>query len=132
MLIFFSSFFVITYHILIYGILLKLLSLFKKNEDKKQQIENFPTISVLCPAFNEEKHIEAKIKSFLDLDYPIDKIRIISREWFALFRNIKIIRLENLDCKRCLYPIPNCGFLCMNNLSPEIVIEEIKKVVEKK
>ena len=57
--------------------MLKLLSLLKNEKVASSNISTFPSITVLCPAYNEEKHIEAKIKSFLDLDYPKDKIKMI-------------------------------------------------------
>jgi len=36
-----------------------------------------PTVSVILSAFNEEKHIEAKLRNLLSLDYPTHKIEII-------------------------------------------------------
>jgi cellulose synthase/poly-beta-1,6-N-acetylglucosamine synthase-like glycosyltransferase len=36
-----------------------------------------PTVSVIISAYNEEKHIEAKIRNTLSLDYPRDRIEII-------------------------------------------------------
>jgi cellulose synthase/poly-beta-1,6-N-acetylglucosamine synthase-like glycosyltransferase len=67
---------ILFYHIFLYPILLRFVGIFTKNKTKRS-LTSFPTITVLCPAFNEEKHIEAKIKSFLQLDYPQDKIKLI-------------------------------------------------------
>jgi cellulose synthase/poly-beta-1,6-N-acetylglucosamine synthase-like glycosyltransferase len=39
--------------------------------------EIFPFVSVIIVAFNEEKHIEAKILDTLEQDYPKDKMEII-------------------------------------------------------
>ncbi len=36
-----------------------------------------PHISLFIPAYNEEKHIEMKIKNSLGLDYPKDKLHIV-------------------------------------------------------
>lgn len=69
-----------TYHIFVYGLLLRLINIiFGKNgvsQDIKS-VSDTPSITVLCAAFNEEKHIEEKIKSFLALNYPADKINMI-------------------------------------------------------
>ena len=75
-IIFFISIFIMLYHLIFYGLLLKFLNLFIK-EEKSPEIKSYPTITVLCPAYNEEKYIEKKIQSFLNLDYPKDKIEMI-------------------------------------------------------
>ena len=36
-----------------------------------------PTVSLLIPAYNEETHIEAKLRNSLALDYPKEKLEII-------------------------------------------------------
>jgi cellulose synthase/poly-beta-1,6-N-acetylglucosamine synthase-like glycosyltransferase len=67
---------ILVYHILGYGLLLSFINLFKKQDNTAEWTE-FPSITVLCPAYNEESVIEEKIKSFIDLDYPKDKINMI-------------------------------------------------------
>lgn len=37
----------------------------------------FPSICIICAAYNEEQHIERKIQSFISLNYPKDKIKLI-------------------------------------------------------
>jgi len=39
--------------------------------------KHFPTVSVVVPAYNEEKNIENTIKSLLNSDYPKNKLEII-------------------------------------------------------
>ena len=39
--------------------------------------DRLPTVTWIVTAYNEEKHIEAKIANLLDLDYPADRIDII-------------------------------------------------------
>ena len=73
---FWISILILLYHIFGYGLLLSFISLFKK-QDKIVELTEFPSITVLCPAYNEESVIEEKIKSFLNLDYPKDKINMI-------------------------------------------------------
>ena len=36
-----------------------------------------PSVSLLIPAYNEEAHIEAKLRNSLSLDYPKDKLDIV-------------------------------------------------------
>ncbi|WP_024615670.1 glycosyltransferase family 2 protein [Clostridium sp. Ade.TY] len=49
-----------------------------KNIIKIEKENNYPPISILVPAYNEEKSILNCIKSLLKLDYPIFEIIIIS------------------------------------------------------
>ncbi|KQC12088.1 MAG: glycosyl transferase family 2 [Candidatus Cloacimonas sp. SDB] len=74
---FWFSLAVLAYHLVGYGLLLNFLNLFSKSHKGETHFEDYPTITVLCPAFNEEKVIEAKISSFLQLNYPADKIKMI-------------------------------------------------------
>jgi len=66
------------YHIIIYPVLMWLLSKLAARPviTKSGELSLFPTVSVICPAYNEEAHIDAKIRSFLALDYPKDKIHL--------------------------------------------------------
>jgi poly-beta-1,6-N-acetyl-D-glucosamine synthase len=74
---FWFSLAVLAYHLVGYGLLLNFLNLFSNPQRGETHFEDYPTITVLCPAFNEEKVIEAKISSFLQLNYPADKIKMI-------------------------------------------------------
>jgi cellulose synthase/poly-beta-1,6-N-acetylglucosamine synthase-like glycosyltransferase len=47
---------------------------FRKPVDKK---DIFPSVTLLIPAYNEQKVIEEKIKNSLELDYPKDKLEIV-------------------------------------------------------
>ena len=47
------------------------------NEEKTKITIKFPSVSILIPAYNEEKTITKTIKSVLNLDYPKDKLEII-------------------------------------------------------
>lgn len=69
---------ILAYHLIGYGLLLKLINIFVQR-NKELDISNIdlPTITVLCPAYNEEDVIEEKIESFLNLDYPKEKIRMM-------------------------------------------------------
>ena len=68
--IFIVSVAILIYHLIGYGILLRILSQFKRIKKYKNFRRNhYPTITILCPAFNEESVIEKKIKSRSSLYY---------------------------------------------------------------
>lgn len=73
--IFWVSLLIIAYTYIGYPVLVYLLSLVFRRRVKKSDI--YPKVSILISAYNEEKFIEAKIKSILELDYPQDKIEVL-------------------------------------------------------
>lgn len=73
--IFWLVLFVILYHLIGYILILKLFS--TRSSTNEIKVTNYPSITVLCPAYNEEEKIEEKIISFRNLDYPKDKIKMI-------------------------------------------------------
>jgi poly-beta-1,6-N-acetyl-D-glucosamine synthase len=78
--IFWLSSLILVYHIFLYGLILWSINRAKRKSYKNSislDDSNLPTITVVCAAFNEEKHIEKKIISFLNLDYPAEKIKIV-------------------------------------------------------
>lgn len=50
--------------------------IYLKNKERKI-IKNYPFVSILIPAYNEEKNIAKTIRSILNLDYPKEKLKII-------------------------------------------------------
>src|SRR3989338_4271514 len=42
-----------------------------------QRADTTPTISILLPAYNEERFIEEKLRNCLALDYPADRLEIV-------------------------------------------------------
>lgn len=68
----------LAYHLAGYPLIMALTNLFRgrKKTDPAAPAE-YPSITVLCPARNEEDVIEAKISSFLALDYPQDRLNMI-------------------------------------------------------
>ncbi len=58
-----------------YPVLLKFLPKIPRHSENDN--EYYPNVTVLIPAFNEEKHIEGTIKNKLDSNYPSDKLQII-------------------------------------------------------
>lgn len=77
-LVFWLGFSLLGYHLFGYPILMWLLTrLFpRKRAETLEKPEPLPSVAVICAAYNEEAHIEAKIRSFLALDYPKDKIHL--------------------------------------------------------
>jgi len=78
------SVFASVYHIALYPLLLALINKYRGDFSSsgndlcsKDELLLYPSITILCPAYNEEKVIEEKIQSFLALDYPKDKIKML-------------------------------------------------------
>lgn len=77
-IVFWVSWLLLAYHLFGYGLILFIFNaLFRKKKSLYPEPDEYPSITVLCPAYNEEKIIEAKIQSFMNLDYPKDKIKMI-------------------------------------------------------
>lgn len=75
---FWLSFGLFAYHLIGYPLILFLANKIKpKKKQSKNELQHFPSVTVLCPAYNEEESIGAKIESFLKLDYPKDKVKMI-------------------------------------------------------
>ena len=81
------------------------LALYSKNkEDSMKPAQRFPLISILIPAFNEEKVIGKTIESALEIDYPKKEVIIIddgSTDKTLLIAkrfqrdNVKVLHKEN-------------------------------------
>jgi len=70
--------FLFIYHLVLYPLILMILNIFKKNPTKDYSLpQELPTITILCPAFNEEDCMEEKIRSYQKLNYDKDKLRMI-------------------------------------------------------
>lgn len=50
---------------------------YRKKERKFFSEEELPSVSIIIPAWNEEKSIEKTLKSVIDFDYPKDRFEII-------------------------------------------------------
>lgn len=75
---FWISIFLLTYHLFGYGLVLWILNrIFRRNSQTLNELTEYPTVSIICPAFNEERDIEAKIISYLNLDYPAEKLKLL-------------------------------------------------------
>ena len=76
---FWCSFGLLAYHLFGYPFLLLLINKIKpKQKELNCKLpQPLPTVTVLCPAYNEEESIAKKIESFLQMDYPRDRVKMI-------------------------------------------------------
>lgn len=51
--------------------------LFKEKDEKKLNIKNWPSVTIIMPMWNEEENIVPTLESLAKLDYPKDKIKWI-------------------------------------------------------
>jgi len=75
--IFWVSLFLIFYSYLFFPVLLQWMARNKKMTEDVFTPEEFPFLSVLISAYNEETVIEEKINSLLKSDYPSDRMEIL-------------------------------------------------------
>jgi len=78
-IVFWINIIIVTYVYFGYFFILKFLTLVfkKKNFPKLKKIQNYPLISVIIAAYNEEKTIKKRIENLLQQDYPKNKMEII-------------------------------------------------------
>lgn len=117
--IFWTALFLIVYSYLLYPLLLLQLSalsqlkrdisykLFADSSGVERraniQSQELPPITVVLSAYNEEKHIVARIENLLTLDYPADKLKIFigcdgcSDDTVSLIQGIHDSRLKLFD-----------------------------------
>lgn len=75
MILFWGSILLILYTYIGYPLLIALLARIWRK--RGEFVEAFPQITVLIPAYNEEKYITEKLENTLQLDYPRDKLQIL-------------------------------------------------------
>ncbi len=86
----------VTYFLLLFLSIFWLLVLFSREEKKikgqdEKTLQRFPFFSVIVPAYNEEKSIQATLQSLVSLDYPKDKIEIIVVPNACTDRTVEIV-----------------------------------------
>ena len=71
--------YILSLYITVYWIIVFSKERFLEKGDRKDTValKRFPVVSVIIPAYNEEKTITASIDSVLALDYPADKLELV-------------------------------------------------------
>ncbi|MBI4451938.1 glycosyltransferase family 2 protein [Candidatus Woesearchaeota archaeon] len=54
-----------------------LVLLDKEKKPKTRKLKNYPDVSIVVPAYNEEKNLAPTLNSLVNLDYPKNKLEII-------------------------------------------------------
>jgi len=95
--VFWTSVFLIAYSYIGYYIFLNIAYVFVSIKDKDIKIENtfeddYPKVSFIIAAYNEENVIERKIRNTLQLKYPKDKLEIIVASDHSTDKTDEIIR----------------------------------------
>jgi len=86
----FSIFILYTY--LGYPLLLFLLGMMKTRKEIPSAGREFPSISILIPAYNEEAVIVKKLDNTLNLDYPREKLEIAVVSDGSTDRTVELVR----------------------------------------
>jgi len=86
---------------------LEFLRKHKRSDEEEKSGYDYPTVSLIISAYNEEKVIEKKIENSLELDYPKDRLKIIvvsdgstdntdsiTRKYSTKFDNVKLVRVK--------------------------------------
>lgn len=71
---------------------LSLLLLARKSPPAPDEPTDWPKISILVPAYNEETHIGAKVENCLALDYPAEKLEVLVGSDASSDRTAEIVR----------------------------------------
>jgi len=75
-----------------YPVLLRLVSLFRPAKTRPADPEQWPSISISVPAYNEEASIRGTIESLLALDYPRERRQIVIISDASTDRTDEIVR----------------------------------------
>lgn len=76
-IIFWVCFIALAHTYIAYPLILKILAPAKLPSPKGEELGVRPAVSILIPAYNEEKIIKQKLESIFTSDYPKDKIEVI-------------------------------------------------------
>lgn len=129
------------------------ITFFEKQPAEKttSRPKRFPTTTIIVPCFNEEKTLEATMRSLLTLDYPRSKLSIVivddgstdntlqKARAFARHKQVSILAKQNggkytalnLAIERCTTELVGC--LDADSLAaPDALLEIVKKFEEDK
>ena len=116
---FWTILFLITYSLFGYLAVIRIMS--KISRKKRLCDETYlPDVSMVISAYNEEKVIEKKIRNFLEIDYPEEKIRLfIGSDGSNDGTNEILKRYEGEKIKISLYEQRRGKTAVLNNLIPQ-------------
>lgn len=147
-ILFYSSFFLILWHNLIYWLILLFISVtFHKKDEGPSKLNNYPQVSLIIAVHNEEKVIEKKILNTLSLEYPKEKLEIIfasdnstdrSNEiinrYAKIHKNIKLFNLKKrggkVNAYNEAYKIASGEILAFSDANTIWEKNALKKLVE--
>jgi cellulose synthase/poly-beta-1,6-N-acetylglucosamine synthase-like glycosyltransferase len=72
--------------------------------ERRVQASVMPPVSIVIPAYNEERVIEAKLRNALSLDYPADKLEVIVVSDGSTDRTNEIVRQAGQGVKLIVQP----------------------------
>lgn len=134
------------YHLLGYGLVLKIFTSKGKSLKKSQYID-YPSATMVCPAYNEEDGIEAKLESFLQVDYPKDKLQLIVvsddstdrtneivSKYTRKHENIKLVvnrsRAGKPTAQNLVEPLINSEVVFLSDATSVLAPDALKKLVD--
>lgn len=89
-----------------YPLLIFLLSKIAPKRDS--YVEAFPQVTILIPAYNEEKFIPEKLENTLSLDYPREKLQILVAADGSSDKTPEIVKsYDSQDVELCFIPDRN-------------------------
>jgi len=134
------------YHLLGYGLILKVLTSKKKKQEKSKNTD-YPSATMVCPAYNEEDGIEAKLKSFLHVDYPMEKLQLIVvsddstdktndivERYSTKYNNIRLVinrnRAGKPTAQNMVEPLVNSEVVFLSDATSILARDALKKLVD--
>ncbi|MCP4230108.1 MAG: glycosyltransferase family 2 protein [bacterium] len=74
---FWGGVFLVVYTYVLYPILIGLLARFFRKRPVLQSVGEVPAVNLFVAAYNEEKVISEKVANSLELDYPLDRFKLV-------------------------------------------------------
>lgn len=117
------------YVVVYFGLFLGLFFVFTFFENldnlKEKVAKRFPKVSIIVPAYNEEKTLKGTVYSLLNLDYPKDKLEIMVVDDGSKDNTLKVAKEFEKKGVR-VYTKPNTGKanslnFCLKKCSGELV-----------
>lgn len=136
---------IVLYAYIGYGILLTIIVKLKNLIPKKNrlELEDYPTVSFVVAAYNEENYIKQKIENSLSLDYPKDKIEFVfitdgsTDNTVNIINSYPEIKLFHRDERRGkinainrVFPQLNSDILIFSDANTDINHDGIKNIVQ--